>query len=214
MFLIRPQEAVVVRATLLASNGVSGGASSEGGAIGLSEQAQLTLRDSLLRGNVAQDGRWVAGGAVLLNVASAVLIAVNTTFENNTARRGTFYTRGGALHAYKGRLELGRAVAFRTNAVVAGVDGEGTVEGGAVALTKAASMSAVEAPVFEDNEATGTDPKGGALSVEWSTATVIGGRFEANRVTAFSGDAYGGTSEADTPCRPLSVPATHRRCTG
>ena len=150
----------------------------------------------------------------MLNVASAVLIAVNTTFENNTARRGTFYKRGGAVHAYKGRLELGRAVAFRTNAVVAGVDGDGSVEGGAVALTKAASLSAVEAPVFEDNEVTGTDPKGGALFVDASTATVIGGRFEANRVTAFGGHAYGGTSETDTPCPPLSVPATHhRRCT-
>jgi hypothetical protein len=199
MFLLRPREAVVVRATLLASNGVSGGAYSEGGAIELSEEANLTLRDSLLRGNFAQDGRWVAGGAVGLNVASAVLIAVNTTFENNTARRGTFYTRGGALHAYKGRLELGRAVAFHTNAAIAGVDGEGAVEGGAVALAETASLSAVEAPVFEDNEVTGTDPKGGALFVDASTATVIGGRFEANRVTAFGGHAYGGTSEADIP---------------
>jgi hypothetical protein len=143
------------------------------------------------------------------------LIAVNTTFENNTARHGTSYTRGGALHAYEGRLELGRAVAFRNNAVVAGVEGEGAVAGGAVALAETASLSAVEAPVFEDNEVNGTDPKGGALFVDASTATVIGGRFEANRVTAFGGHAHGGTSETDTACPPLSVPATHhRRCTG
>jgi hypothetical protein len=196
LFILRRiAAAAVVRATLFEANVACGfgGRFTVGGAIRLHDGADLNLRDSVLRQNVAQNGRMVVGGAVGFEAASVVLNATNTTFERNAARGGSLYTRGGALYVEKGRAEIGRAVVFRSN-VVSSNFANGAVEGGAVALTMAASLSALEGPVFEANEATGAEPKGGALFIDTSSAVVASGVFEANKVAVLAGSGYGGAS--------------------
>ena len=102
-----------------------------------------------------------------------------------------------------GIAEIGRAVAFRYNVVSSGSIIDGAVGGGAIALTQAASLNAQEAPMFEANEATGTEPKGGALFVEASSAVVGSGLFEANNVTVLAKHGYGGAS----PSHPVTPSA-------
>jgi hypothetical protein len=196
LMLVHPTTAAVVSGTLFEANVVSGGRFTIGGAIRLQDSALLTLRDSVLRENVAQNGRLAVGGAVGLDAASAVLSVSNTTFERNAARDGRLYTRGGALYVDKGRAEIGRAVFFRSNVVSSGSDGDGEIGGGAIALTQAASLNAQEAPLFEANQATGTEPRGGALLVVTSSAVIASGAFEANKVTVLAGAGYGGASQS------------------
>jgi hypothetical protein len=195
LFILRQIAAAVVRATLFEANVASGtgGRFTLGGAVRLHDGANLTLRDSVLRQNVAQNGRWAVGGAVGIDVASAVLSVINTTFESNAARDGILYTRGGALYIEKGRAEIGRAVVFRSN-TVASVSDVGAIGGGAVALTQAASLSAEEAPVFEANQAMGSGPTGGALFIDASSAVIASGVFEANKVRVLALEGYGGAS--------------------
>jgi hypothetical protein len=205
LYILRPLDAATVHATLFDSNVVSGGQLSIGGAIRLHDNALLTLHDSVLCQNVAQNGRQAMGGAIGLEAASAVLSATNTTFERNVARGGSLHSRGGALYVESGSAEIGRAVAFRSNVASSGSIIDGAVGGGAIALTQAASLSALEAPMFEANEATGTEPKGGALFVEASFAVVGSGVFEANNVTVLANHGYGGVS----PSHPVTPSAAH-----
>jgi hypothetical protein len=193
LFILRPMTAAVICGTLFDSNVASGGRFTIGGAIQLYDNAHLTLYDSVLRRNVAQNGRWALGGAVGLEAPSAVLNATNTTFERNAARGGSLYTRGGALYVEKGRAEFGHAVAFRSN-VASSNSTDGAVEGGAVALTAAASLSLRESPAFEANQATGTEPKGGAIFIDGSFAVIVSGEFDDNNVTVLFGEGYGGAS--------------------
>jgi hypothetical protein len=60
----------------------------------------------------------------------------------------------------------------------------------------AASLNAQEAPLFEDNQATGTEPRGGALFVDTSSAVIASGVLEANKVTVLAGAGYGGASQS------------------
>jgi hypothetical protein len=196
LYILRPLATAVVHATVFEANVASGGRYTIGGAIRLHDGAQLTLRDSVLRQNVAQNGREVLGGAIGFDVASAVLSATNTTFERNAARDGILYTRGGALYVEKGRAGIGRAVFFRSNVVSSGSDGDGEIGGGAIALTQSASLNAQEAPLFEANQATGTEPRGGALFVDTSSAVIASGAFKANKVTVLTGAGYGGASQS------------------
>ncbi len=201
LFILRQMAVAVVRATLFEANVASGsgGRFTIGGAVRLYEGAHLTLRDSVLRQNVAQNGREAVGGAVGLEASSAVLNATNTTFERNAARGGSLFSRGGALYVEKGHAEIGRAVAFRSNGVSSALDGDGGVGGGAVALTQAASLSVLDFTVFEANQATGTEPKGGALFIDASSAVIMRGVFEANSVTVLAGQGFGGASPSPPP---------------
>ena len=208
LYILRPLAAAIVHATRFEANVVSGGRFSIGGAIRLHDGTHLTLRDSVLRQNVAQNGRQAVGGAVGLDVASAVLSASNTTFEDNAARGGSLYTRGGALYVEKGRAEIGHAVVFRSNIVSSSSDAGGSVGGGAVALTTAASLTAPEVPVFDANQATGPEPRGGALFVDASFAIIANGVFEANNVTVLFGEGYGGASPR-APLRHISTMQEH-----
>jgi putative intracellular protease/amidase len=208
LYILRPLATAVVHATLFESNVASGGRLSIGGAIRLHANAHLTLRASVLRQNVAQNGREALGGAIGLEAASAVLSATNTSFEHNAARSGRLHSRGGALYVEKGRAEIGQAVVFRSNVVSSGSIIDGAVGGGAIALTQAASLNAQEAPVFEANEATGTEPRGGALFVDASSAVIGSGVFEGNIVTVLTDSGYGGAS----PSRPQHrQPRVHGR---
>jgi hypothetical protein len=203
LFILHQMNVTVVRATLFEANVASGSGSLKtiGGAIRLHDGAHLTLQDSVLRENVAQNGRSAAGGAVGLDVASAVLSASNTTFEGNVAQGGGAYSRGGALYVESGRTEIGHAVTFRSNVVSSSSGVGGSIGGGAVALTQAASLTALEAPVFEANQATGSEPRGGALFVDASSAVIASGVFAANNVTVLFGEGYGGAP----PRAPLST---------
>jgi hypothetical protein len=203
LYILRPLATAVVRATLFDSNIVSGsgGRYTIGGAITLHHGAHLTLRDSVLRQNVAQNGRQAMGGAIGVESASAVLSVTNTTFEHNAARGGRLYTRGGALYVQQGRVEIGNAVEFRSNVVSSSSDAGGSVGGGAVALSQAASLTAPEAPVFEANQAIGEEPAGGALFVDATFAVIASGVFQANNVTVLFGKGFGGAS----PRAPLCV---------
>jgi hypothetical protein len=210
LFILRPLAAADVHATLFKSNVASGpgGWYTIGGAIRLLENSHLILRDSVLRQNVAQDGRWAVGGAVGLEAKSAVLSATNTTFESNAARGTSLYTRGGALYVDKGKAEFGRAVAFRSN-IVSSNSVDGAVGGGAVFLTDSASLSALEGPEFEANHATGVEPKGGALFVDQSSAVIASAKFGDNTVTVLVGQGCGGVS----PIRSMRcAERTCKRC--
>ena len=195
----------VVRATLFESNVASSSSSrfTIGGAIRVHDGSILTLRDSVLRENEVRGGQFVVGGAVGVEAASAVLSVENTTFEMNRARGGSRYSRGGALYVEKGRADVGRAVTFRYNEVSSSSVGcgNGAVGGGAVAVTEDASLSSLEAPIFEANRARGPDPTGGAVLVAGakSSAVIKGGVFEANNVTVLEGKGYGGAP----PSRPM-----------
>jgi hypothetical protein len=195
----------VVRATLFESNVASSSSSrfTIGGAIRVHDGSNLTLHDSVLRENEVRGGQFVAGGAVGVEAASAVLSVGNTTFEMNKAQGGSRYTRGGALYVEKGRADVGRAVTFRSNEVSSSSEGcgNGAVGGGAVAVTEDASLSSLEAPIFEANRAHGPDPTGGAVLVAGakSSAVIKGGIFENNTVTVLQGKGYGGAP----PSRPM-----------
>jgi hypothetical protein len=195
--------AACVHATLFDSNVAGGGRYTIGGAIQLDDSALLTLHDLVLRQNVAQNGREAFGGAIGLEASSAVLIATNTTLDQNAARSGSLHSRVGALYVDKGRAEIRHAVVFRSNVVSSGSIIDGAVGGGAVALTQVASLNAQEPPVFEANEATGTEPRGGALFVDASSAVIGSGVFEANNVTVLADYGYGGAS----PSRPVTPSA-------
>ena len=140
-----------------------------------------------------------------LEAISAVLSATNTTFESNAAMGGSLYTRGGALYVDKGTAEFGGAVVFRSNNASSN-SVEGAVGGGAIFLTNSASLSALEGPVFEANRATGTEPKGGALFVDESSAVIASAKFGDNNVAVLLGEGWGGAS----PIR--SVRSAERTC--
>jgi hypothetical protein len=146
----------------LANLTLTGGMSSQGGAVFIGGTAALTLDSDILSGNQAVgDANNNALGGAAFNSAGASLTITNTSFVNNQTN-GTNESFGGAV-ANAGTLAITGA-SFTGNAVL------GSATGGAIGNLDGATAS-ITLSTFSGNQALGTGTSeglGGAIGNEFA----------------------------------------------
>ena len=138
------------------------------GAIFLTIDSELVLADCWLESNEARDSDRFCGGGAIKIESSARLVINTTTFKSNAAKFGKHTTGGGAIEVDGASVVLGAGVHFVENfATNLHTSMSQYVSGGAIRIhNPPATLTAVEGPSFLKNLCNGTDPNGGAITID------------------------------------------------
>ena len=189
----------------LANLTLTGGMSSQGGAILIGGTAALTLDSDILSGNqaVGDANGDALGGAVYNSVGAS--LAINNTSSVNNQTNGTNVSFGGAI-ANAGTLAIDGAT-FTGNAALGSKTSEGGPEaggsqGGAIGNLDGSTAS-IALSTFTGNQALGTgtgDAVGGAIANQDATTvpfTGLGISMTLSQCTFANNTAQGGSKATD-----------------
>lgn len=151
-----------------------------GGSIQL-ENSSLSVKNSIFRGNTADDGVSKGRGGALF-VTEGELDVLGTEFINNKTRQGGENLSGGAIYIYGGRGSTIKSSKFQNNFCPFG---------GAIAVesTRAGGLEIRES-LFESNSSI----QGGALNIWNTTVSISKSQFRANRAATDGGAIYARSS--------------------